>query len=70
MTEVPVGDVGKPSKPAQLQCSAQPTPHESSADTKIRLLTRIQFGFHGPEPLIALALLTLGSHPPQLSGRN
>ena len=70
MTEVPVGDVGKLSKPAPLWCSSTPTPRESSAGTKIRLLTQIQFGFHGPEPLIALALLALGSHPPQLPGRN
>ena len=41
-----------------------------STNTKIRLLTRIAFGFHGPEPLIALALLALGSHPPALPGRN
>jgi transposase len=41
-----------------------------STNTKIRLLTRIAFGFHGPEPLIALALLALGSHPPQLPNRN
>jgi transposase len=40
-----------------------------STNTKIRLLTRIAFGFHGPEPLIALALLALGSHPPVLPGR-
>jgi len=40
-----------------------------STNTKIRLLTRIAFGFHGPKPLIALALLALGSHPPQLPGR-
>jgi len=40
-----------------------------STNTKIRLLTRIAFGFHGPRPLIALALLALGSHPPQLPGR-
>jgi transposase len=37
--------------------------------TKIRLLTRIAFGFHGPDPLLALALLALGSHPPQLPYR-
>ena len=37
-------------------------------NTKIRLLTRIACGFHGPQPLIALALLALGSHPPQLPG--
>ncbi len=40
-----------------------------STNTKIRLLTRIAFGFHGPEPLIALAMLALGSHPPSLPGR-
>jgi len=41
-----------------------------STNTKIRLLTRIAFGFHGPQPLIALAMLALGSHPPQLPDRN
>jgi transposase len=41
-----------------------------STNTKIRLLTRIAFGFHGPQPLIALAMLSLGSHPPRLPGRN
>ena len=41
-----------------------------STNTKIRLLTRIAFGFHGPQPLIALAMLALGSHSPQLPGRN
>ena len=40
-----------------------------STNTKIRLLTRIAFGFHGPEPLIALALLALGNQPPALPGR-
>ena len=40
-----------------------------STNTKIRLLTRIAFGFHGPQPLIALALLALGSYPPRLPGR-
>ena len=41
-----------------------------STNTKIRLLTRIAFGFHGHQPLIALAMLALGSHPPRLPGRN
>jgi len=41
-----------------------------STNTKIRLLTRIGFGFHGPEPLIALAMLALGGHTPRLPGRN
>ena len=40
-----------------------------STNTKIRLLTRMAFGFHGPEPLIALALLALGGHTPTLPGR-
>ena len=40
-----------------------------STNTKIRLLTRIAFGFHGHKPLIALAMLALGSHPPRLPGR-
>jgi transposase len=41
-----------------------------STNTKIRLLTRIAFGFHNPEPLIALALLALGGHQPPLPGRS
>jgi transposase len=41
-----------------------------STNTKIRLLTRIAFGFHGYQPLIALAMLALGSHPPRLPGRD
>ena len=41
-----------------------------STNTKIRLLTRIAYGFHGPEPLIALAMLSLGGHCPPLPGRN
>jgi transposase len=40
-----------------------------STNTKIRLITRIAFGFHGPQPLIALAMLSLGGHPPVLPGR-
>ena len=40
-----------------------------STNTKIRLLTRIAFGFHSAEPLIALAMLSLGGHPPTLPGR-
>jgi transposase len=40
-----------------------------STNTKIRLLTRIAFGFRGHEPLVALAMLGLGAHPPQLPGR-
>jgi transposase len=41
-----------------------------STNTKIRLLTRIAYGFHGPQPLIALAMLALGGHCPPLPGRH
>ena len=41
-----------------------------SANTKIRLLTRLAFGFRSPQALVALALLALGGHRPDLPGRN
>jgi transposase len=41
-----------------------------STNTKIRLITRIAFGFHNPEALIALAMLSLGGYPPALPGRS
>jgi transposase len=37
-----------------------------SANTKIRLITRIAYGFHDPHALIALAMLTLGGYRPPL----
>lgn len=40
-----------------------------STNTKIRLLTRIAFGFKSPEALIALAMLSLGGHRPSSPGR-
>lgn len=40
-----------------------------SVNTKIRLITRVAYGFATPEPLIALAMLTLGGHRPALPGR-
>jgi transposase len=40
-----------------------------ATNTKIRLLTRIAFGFHSATALIALAMLSLGGHPPHLPGR-
>lgn len=40
-----------------------------STNTKIRLITRIAFGFKSPEALIALAMLSLGGYPPELPGR-
>ena len=40
-----------------------------STNTKIRLLTRMAFGFHTPEALVALAMLSLGGYCPPLPGR-
>ena len=40
-----------------------------SMNTKIRLMTRIAFGFASPDALIALAMLSLGGHKPVLPGR-
>jgi transposase len=40
-----------------------------ATNTKIRLLTRIAFGFTNPNALIALAMLALGEHRPHLPGR-
>jgi len=41
-----------------------------STNTKIRVLTRMAYGFKSPEALIALAMLSLGGHRPDLPGRN
>jgi transposase len=41
-----------------------------SVNTKIRLLTRIAFGFRSVQALIALAMLSLGPHRPELPDRN
>ncbi len=40
-----------------------------STNTKIRLITRIAFGFKSAEALIAHALLSLGGHRPVLPRR-
>lgn len=40
-----------------------------STNTKIRLITRMAFGFKSPQALIAMAMLSLGGHPPELPGR-
>lgn len=40
-----------------------------SVNTKIRLITRVAFGFRSPQALIALAMLNLGGHRPTLPGR-
>lgn len=41
-----------------------------SVNTKIRLITRMAFGFRSPHALIALAMLNLGGHKPALPGRD
>jgi transposase len=41
-----------------------------AVNTKIRLITRVAFGFKSPQALIALAMLTLGGYRPPLPGRN
>jgi transposase len=41
-----------------------------SMNTKIRLITRMAFGFKDPAALIALAMLSLGGHRPHLPGRH
>ena len=40
-----------------------------SVNTKVRLITRVAYGFHGPQALIALAMLSLGGQRPALPGR-
>ena len=41
-----------------------------SVNTKIRVLTRVAFGFHNANALIAIAMLTLGPHRPELPDRS
>lgn len=41
-----------------------------SVNTKVRLITRVGFGFRTPAALIALAMLALGGRLPRLLGRN
>jgi transposase len=38
-------------------------------NTKIRLITRVAFGFRSATALIALVMLSLGGHRPALPGR-
>lgn len=40
-----------------------------AANTKLRLITRLAFGFHSAAPMIALAMLRLGGLCPELPGR-
>ncbi len=41
-----------------------------SVNAKIRLITRIAYGFKNVDALIAMAMLSLGGHRPALPGRN
>jgi transposase len=41
-----------------------------SVNAKLRLITRVAFGFHNVQSMIGLAMLSLGGHPPTLPGRN
>jgi transposase len=41
-----------------------------STNTKLRVLTRMAYGFREPEHLIALALLDRGGYCPPLPGRS
>ena len=47
----------------------QPHALIESTNTKLRLLTRMAYGFKEPEHLIALAYLDRGGHRPPLPGR-
>lgn len=53
---------------ASLRCGLSSGLIEST-NTKIRVLTRMAYGFKSPNALISLALLTLGGHQPDLPGR-
>ena len=50
-------------------CLTQSNGRIESVNTKIRLITRVAFGFRSPDALIALAMLNLGGHRPVLPGR-
>lgn len=53
---------------ATLDCGLSNALIEST-NTKIRLITRVAFGFKDPHALIALAMLALGGYRPPLPGR-
>jgi hypothetical protein len=55
---------------ASIRSGSRPALRSHRAEiSKIRLLTRLAFGFRSPEALIALAMLALGGHRPALPGR-
>jgi transposase len=54
---------------AALDCGLSNALAEST-NARIRVLTRVAFGFRSPEALIGLALLALGHARPALPGRS
>ena len=54
---------------AAALCFGLSNARTESVNTRIRLIARRAFGFHSPEALIALALLSLGGLCPPLPGR-
>ena len=56
--------------PALVELARKIVKHRVAIDHALDSgLSNALFGFHGPEPLIALALLALGSQPHALPGR-
>jgi len=54
---------------AQFCFVSDPGEVVESTNTKVRLLTRMAFGFKSPDAMIALAMLNLGGYCPPLPGR-
>jgi len=52
-----------------VQSTVRPNALIESTNTKIRLITRVAFGFKNPDALIGLAMLSLGGLWPPLPGR-
>ncbi len=50
-------------------CSGTSNALVESTNTKIRVLTRVAFGFRSPQALIAMAMLAVGGTCPELPGR-
>jgi hypothetical protein len=52
----------------RLLCVCRHTSLVESTNAKIRVLTRMAYGFKSPDALIALALLAHGGYRPDLPG--
>ncbi len=55
-------------RPSPRSSTTCPTGWVESTNTKFRLITRMAYGFASPQPLIALALLSLGGNQPHPPG--